>query len=294
MWLTFAILGYSLLAIVAILDKFIVSSERVRPIVYVFYSTAPAAGLLVFCPFIERFSVLWLWLVPLVAGISFTAGLYAMYAAFSKSEVSHAGPFIGAAIAFFTAFFSHYVLGESFTTRQLFAIGVLVIGSHFIARQTGRRGFYPGLQYALVAGAAFAAFFVTAKYVYVQVGFASGFVWLWGAIGLVGLSFIFSPALRRHLREKPARPKGHRLAVIAVDKILAFGAVVSIQYAVSTGSVAMVNALTGFQYALLALFVALLSRFFPKMFKENYAPGEAKQEGLAILIIGLGLYLLLT
>ena len=69
--------------------------------------------------------------------------------------------------------------------------------------------------------------------------------------------------------------------------------VVLAQYAISLGSVSVVNALNGFQYALVIVFVAILSKWRPKIFREEYTRGEIFSEILAVVLIAVGLALLL-
>ena len=84
------------------------------------------------------------------------------------------------------------------------------------------------------------------------------------------------------------------MALIVTDKVLGVVAVVLIQYAIAVGSVTLVNALAGVQYAFLVVVVGLLSAFSPRLFKEEYRRGEMAQEAFAVFIIGVGLALLIV
>ena len=69
-------------------------------------------------------------------------------------------------------------------------------------------------------------------------------------------------------------------------------AVVVIQYAAAVGSVTLVNALNGLEFAILIILVFLLSKFWPKKFQENYSTLVIIQESVAVIVIGIGLFLL--
>ena len=104
---------------------------------------------------------------------------------------------------------------------------------------------------------------------------------------------IFHPTILDEIKNKISYHRQQRsLFLVGVDKILGVIGVVLIQYAIAIGSVSLVNALNGLQYAFLVVFVMLLSKFSPQRFKENYQKDEAAQEVLAVIIIMIGLVLL--
>lgn len=61
-------------------------------------------------------------------------------------------------------------------------------------------------------------------------------------------------------------------------------------YAISFGSVAIINALQGVQYAFLLLFAWLLTLFYPKIIKEDISKKILWKKIGAIVLISLGLY----
>ena len=64
-------------------------------------------------------------------------------------------------------------------------------------------------------------------------------------------------------------------------------------YAIFLGSVAIVNALQGVQFAFLLVLGGLISVFFPKLLKENVSKMVIIQKILAIVLISLGLYFII-
>ncbi len=295
MWLYFALFGYACLAVVSILDKFILSKEKVSPIVFVFYSTVflfPLAG---FIPWLTPLPTPLYWILILVGASAFVFSLWMMYLAFQKSEVSHSGPLIGALIPLFILVLSGVFLGEQIMPAQIFGVILLSLGTLIIAiqKKEPHHDFLETIKFAGASAFFFAIFHVTAKSLYSEFGFSNGFFYLWGAVGIIGLSFVLSREVRRvifHRQPTPTPPKrGLQVITVVADKVLSAFGVFLVQYAVSLGSVTKVNALNGFQYGLLIILVAGLSRFSPKLFAERYGAGEFKQELLAVLIIAIGL-----
>ncbi len=305
MWLYLAFIGYTALALVGILDKFILSSEKVKPIVFVFYSTVFAVPVLLAAPFGVRLLSMTSWPLAVIGGVSYSCALYTMYKGYQESEVSHVGPLIGAAIPFFVLLLSSVFLEEQVHTRQVVAIAVLIAGCLVISFEQSKlhNGWHRGMLWGIASGLFYSFFFVIAKYLYTTVGFFSGFVWLWGSMGVSGLLLLLSRTARGYIfgashhtpkiEKKPMRTR-HALLFIIGDKVLSVVGVVFIQLAIAMGSVSVVNAMVGLQYALLIVFVALLSKFVPRFFREEYAAGEALQESVAVVLIIIGLGLLLT
>jgi hypothetical protein len=61
-------------------------------------------------------------------------------------------------------------------------------------------------------------------------------------------------------------------------------------YAVFLGSVVLVNALQGVQYAFLLIISTGLALFAPKLLKENFSWRITIQKAAAVLVIVLGFY----
>lgn len=297
MWITIAVLGYAALAVVSILDKFILAERPVSPRVFVFYSSIFALPILALIPF----GVIWPKTgldagLAMISGLAFSFALWSMYLALKEGEVSHIGPFIGAVTPLVILALSPLFLPEILTGRQFWAMGLLIVGTLLISVEKSDRhnGLHIGFVWAFLAAALFAVSHLAAKYLYDAYGFYSGFVWTRGAIGLFGLLMLFLPSLRRDLLAAPlAEKKSRGLLLVSADKILGVVGVVLVQYAIALGSVAIVNALAGAQYALLVILVALFTRFAPKIFREVYTRDEIIMESAAVLIITAGLFLLI-
>lgn len=299
MWITIAIIGYALLAVVGILDKFILSDKKVSPILFVFYSSIFVLPLIILLPFgIEWPERTMQWGIVAVAGIFFALGLYTMYRGFVESEISHVGPLVGGATPLFVIILSRIFLNECLSGTQYWASALLILGAFIIAFEKSKKhnGLHVGILWGLLAGLLFAVSHVASKYVYDLLGFYSGLVLTRVALGACGLVLLCTPAVRRELfftRPRAHHRQNNNLAIVAINKILGVIGVLLVQYAIALGSVSVVNALGGVQYALLVALVFLLSKFAPRLFKEQYAPKELRQEFIAVLIISFGLYFLI-
>lgn len=301
MWFFLALLGYLFLAIVFILDKFLLSQKQAvgDPKVYTAYSTIFMAGALAALPFGggALAGVDWLWAA--ISGITFGLGLYAMFIAVKAGEASHIDPFIGAMVTVATLFLAQVFLQEQLSGMQYTGVVVLLSASYLlvIKKDAGRSGFHSGLLWAIAAGVFFALSHVSAKYLYGAYDFVSVFVWTKASTALVGLALLCVPSVRQRFQKKKTPEKRERAtwrttAIIVVDKALGIAGVILIQYAIFSGSVTLVNAISGLQYVFMFLFIYLLTRFAPRIFRESFTRHELLTQSVALVLVLVGSALL--
>lgn len=302
MWLVIAIIGYVILGVVSILDKFILSKTVVKPSVFVFYSSAFTLPIFLLIPFgVNWIHGVWDWLIAIASSVTFVLALWTMYKGFLQSEVSHVGPLVGAATPFFVLLLNPFLIGEQLTGRSVLAVAVLIVGSLIISFEQSKqhRGWHMGMFWGVLAGLFYALSNIASKYIYDIYGFYSGLVWTRLALGVCGALLLFDKEVWNAVFHRPKRhflkPRTNtsQLALVGTDKILGLIGVLLVQFAIATGSVTIVNALNGVQYAALVVMVALMSKFVPRIFKEQYTTKEIVQEILAVLIIGVGLAILI-
>lgn len=301
MWLLLTIIGCLLLAVVNILDKFIVT-KSIKPVLFVFYSTVIALPIFLLVPFEVNFLTNSTdWLLALLSGLSFGGALWFMYKGFSESEVSHVGPLVGAAISLFVFILSQIFLGEKITLLQIGGIFILIFGSLLISLEKSKmhNGWHRGMLWGVLAGLLFAISNVATKYIYNHYDFYSGFIWTRGFTGISALIVLFFPSVCKTVFKKHAKggisivSNFHKLILVGTNKLLGIIGVILIQYATAIGSVSLVNALTGVQFAFLVLLVALLSKYNPSLFREKYSKLEIVQEIAAVFLIGIAVALLM-
>jgi drug/metabolite transporter (DMT)-like permease len=141
----------------------------------------------------------------------------------------------------------------------------------------------------------FALFYVTMKYIYLHQPFIGGFAW--SRLGsFLGAIFIFLvPQWREKIKDhqdEAKKPKNF-IFFLAV-RIFASLAFIALNWSLSLGNVAMINALQGTQYLFLILLVLLISSKFPKILHEELGRGVLMQKVFGVVLVGLGLYVLVS
>lgn len=296
-WFFIAFLGYTLLAVVFVLDKLILTQNVSKPSVYAFYSTIFLFVAFLAFPFGVQMLVGIDWIWALISGLGFGFALWTMYIAVESGEASHIDPFIGAAVTISTFGLSSVLLAESLSTNQMYGIVVLVFASLLLSFEVSKRhtGIHAGFAWGALSGLLFGLSHVTAKYVYVSYDFLTGFVWTRGFVGLVGIIALLAPAVRASFKKRKRKKTKEEekkslqtFTIISIDKILGIIAVVLVQYASSIGDTTPVFAMTGIQYALMFILIFLLSKFTPKLFKECFTRRELWIQSAAIVLVVIG------
>ena len=106
---------------------------------------------------------------------------------------------------------------------------------------------------------------------------------------------ICSPGVLHGIRSNKNTGKSKtqsKIGIIFASKALGAVSLVLIQYSIALGSVTIINALAGIQYALMFIFIYLLTRFFPRLFKEYFTRRELLVESGSIILMVIGLFLL--
>ena len=294
MYLFFSFIGYFCLALVAILDKFIVSNQKSKPAVYAFYTAIVMLPILLLqfyfgFPFLNND---WLW--GLVSGITFGLAMWTLFLAVAEGEASHIGPFNGAMLTLITYLLSNTFLNERLTGLQILGVIILSLACLLLAFEKSKHhsGFHKGFIWAIISGLFFAVSLVSIKYLYLHYEFWPSFIWARGTAGLLGVAMLILPSIRKSFKkvknQEQKNKQEKKVLVILSNKVLSVVATVLLQYATAIGSVIIVNALGGLQYALMFLLIYISTKFFPKFFKEYFTKRELVMEIMAIILIIIG------
>jgi drug/metabolite transporter (DMT)-like permease len=294
LFLTIAISAYMLFALNGIADKFLLTRAIKHPSTYAFYSGVSAILILVLAPFFLKPISLLTFYVALIAGALFAYGLYFLYSAASKHDISISRllPIEGGLVPLFTLILSYTILGERLSQNQLLAFGFLVIGAVLISIKYDRHhGWHlKAWKEAALAAVFFALSFVFTKYVYNQTPFLSGLIWTRMGLVIGAASFLLVREYRKHIFAAPEK-------VSSNNKMIFYGARISgglggflQNYAISLGSVSIVNALQGTQFVFILILTSFISIYYPKILEEKITRYIIIQKIIAILLISFGLF----
>ena len=319
MWILIAILSYFINAGVYVADKFLLSKKIHSSISYAFFVGIWSIFNFVILPLDFWIPNLREFSLDILGGFLFLITLVVWYKALHQSEATRVVPVVGALTPIFSFALSYIFFGEIFTERQFLAFTILVIGGvlisvkHtkiYIVQEVAEKfktifGDFLGAVHAhyrptrrliinsLASALLFASYYVLMKYIYSQQPFIGGFVWsrLGTFIGVLLMLFVTDWRRKIFVQQKGQKSPKNMSFFLAV-RLSAALAFILLNWAISLGNVAMINALQGIQFSFLLVLVLILSKKFPKVLDEEMGRGVMFQKTIGVILVSLGLYML--
>ncbi|MDD2681120.1 MAG: EamA family transporter [Patescibacteria group bacterium] len=309
-WFIVALTAYFLLAITNLIDKFLVEKVLGSARAYTFIACIMGASVLIIAPWFLSWPGFNFFLFNIFLGFVFAAALLFLYASLRRGEASRAVVIIGGSTPVFSLPLSYLILGDNFSSSQLLAMGLLILGVTVVAFLPKLKlGFWDkvlsslnlkqkysshSIFFALASGFMYALYFVGSKMAYGEQDFLSAFLWIRLGAALAVIFILLSPRARREIKSlferKPSRKRNQSL--IIGNQILGSLGFVLQNYAIYLGPVALVNALQGVQYAWIIVLGLIVSLLAPKILKEDISWRALSQKAFAILLISAGIYFL--
>ena len=295
-WVFLALLAHAGSAVVFVVDKSLLGSksEVSNPLKYTFYSALLAGAAIVILPFsyapLTAFVLSW----SAIAGLFHIVALWLFFRALKSGESSRVVPVAGSAVPLFTFIFAWLFLGEALNGLHVLAVVLLILGGALLSVKIVGGG---GLPFRVIVGAVisgifFAGYFATMKFVYSNTdSFLATFIYSRVTESLLALVVLYPFVLARNKKEKQVVLVGRKKSLVIGsvfmgNKVLAAGSFMLLSYAISLGSVSVVNALQGTQYILLLLLAVAVSMWWPRFFREEVGRVAIGQKIVGIMLLG--------
>lgn len=295
-WLVAIILSYLSFALASLGDKIVLAGPS-KPKSYTFFVGILSLFSVFIIPFVEFGFPSGIGLAFIVLeAIVYVAGLYAMFYALENFDVSKVMPTIGATqpviIAILSVFFWGY---QKLEGNEILAFIILLTGSVLISIDKNPKITKKSLEISLIASFLFSLDFIYSKFVFTEMSFWQGFIWMRIFSFIFVLIFLFDKGFRKEMEEENSGFNKKTGIVFIVAQI--FGGLANILqswaiFLVPVSYLAIMNSMKGIQYVFLFVLVVLISSFLPKVLKEEINNKIIIQKIVSILLIGLGLAIL--
>jgi drug/metabolite transporter (DMT)-like permease len=307
-WILLAVGAQFLNALVAIIDKRVVSDDKIlpKPFVYAFY-TCLISGAWIIVYFISLIPISF-WGIPVpsfehvfrptleVVALSFLAaytffiGLVSMFTAFRTADASDVVPVVGATSAIASFGLGYFFLYTPLSSNFALGIALLSIGTFLVSH------FHFPVKTALISihsGIFFALHYVAIKGLFMVTTFDDGFFWSRIAFMFFALSLLMVPHYFEIIKKQTKATSRHAGLLIFANKVLAGVSTLLILKATHLGDVAVVQALGGLQFVFI-LFIGIFFTLSPRKIKvgEVYHHETILQKALFVAIIALGFLVL--
>lgn len=293
-WLFIAIAAYLLNAIAATIDKVLLSNDIPHPEVYAFFISLLGGFGIVLAPWGLHLISWDLFLVVLLAGVFGVSSLWFFFKSLVLQEASRVVPIVGGIQPIIIFGLASYFIGEQLSAVQIFAVVLFILGGFLISHESGKKKTNKAwLFYALIAGLLFGGLHFTSKYLFEHLDFINGFVWPRISTMGIALLFLTRKSFRKKLRSNSKSAKPVSKGLFLLGQSAGAGFFVMINYAISLGSVTIINALQGVQYVFVFFLVSVISLFAPNILKEKINKKVLLQKFVALALIILGIILLI-
>lgn len=306
-WILFAVAAQFLNAIVALIDKRIVSDDKIlpRPFVYAFY-TCLIAGVWIVVYVISLLPIPFGFHLPAFSNVmrptlevvalsflsayTFFTALVSMFTALRSADASDVIPVVGATSAIATFALGYFFLNTPISQNFALGIFLLSVGTFLVSH------FHFELKTALIAihaGIFFALHYVSIKGIFMVTSFDDGFFWSRIAFVLYALSLLLVPSFYEKIKEQTKVTTRKAGYLIFSNKILAGISTILILKATDLGDVAVVQALGGLQYVFIFIIGLCVSIFAPKVVTgDKFHVETILQKALFLAVITIGFLVL--
>ncbi len=297
MWISVAIIGYVLLAVEAVMSKYILAARMKSWPIYAFYVGIFSAFGLIFAPFGLKWFGILPFAISFLSGIIFFLSLSFLFHSLIRSSASRVYILFGAASTISTAILARMMLGEVIPPKKALGIIFLLLGGIVISYK-----FYASRFFSHWRGATFAGILAAFSMILLKLGFNNGnFIngyivsrmgILFGALGAL-LIPEFRKSIFENIRKRKHRENVENLGGTIMAKAIAGLGTLLINYSIAIGSVAVVSALVSMQYLLTFVFALFLSFFFKDIFIEKFSVLNFLTKIAGILLVALGTMLVI-
>ena len=298
-WFWIVILGHLLTAVGFVLGKALLSKTFTDAYVFTFFIGVLGLGSLLLIPFGFDIPDARTIIFNFVAGGLLAIAFLYFNLALQGTEASRIVPFVGALIPLFSLVFELLFMDGSFSTVQLIAFAVLVVGSVIITIEYKsapgeKRAKTPRLIwiYGFLAAVLFAVSFGMTAIAFTHQQFLSAFIWMRIGTFLGVVGFLSDAARRQAIKESISVFAGKGGVLYLTTQAVSGLGFVLITYALSLASVAIVNAMQGVQYVFLLGLAMVGSLKYPELLKENLGRSSLGVKVTGMVVISLGIVLL--
>lgn len=306
-WILIAALGQFLHAIVAVIDKYIVSDEQgmPRPFVYAFYTTVLGGTWLVLfaigalpglnmtgLPQLSNVEAPTLTVVALsfLAGYTIFMALVSLFDALKHADASNVMPIVGSISAMATLGLSYLFLDAQLSTNFIYGVVILSAGTLLVAQTL------PKIDVALHvvhSGLFFGLHIITMKGLFVETSFDNGLFWSRVGFVLFALSLLLVPTYLKKITEQTKTTSKKTGGLVLLAKVLAGVGAFLLLKATDVGEVSVVQALDGLKFVFILIISTMFAHWLPASATDrDTRPGTIFRKVLFVVVIVAGFFML--
>lgn len=289
LWLIYASIAYLLWAVTSLVDKVLLNKKFKKPLVYAVVGTLFQIVVYVSLAF-QDFSLppTDITLLGLLGGSMSLLSLSIFFKALSLDDASTVIPLL-AITPVYVLLFSFLFLGHQPSHNELLAFTFFLLGGILLALQNStlkKINLSPAFAWSTFASWLFAIQYTLWGYVFERVDKFDGYILIRSGAIVTALVLLMIPMIKREA-SKIIRSSKKLLPILFVNVCIALVGQFYLNAAISEGKVALVNAAQSIQHVSVFLFGLILSRYLPKLIKENTSRTVVLRKITALVCISI-------
>ena len=295
-WLLVIIVAYLFFGFASLCDKLVLNGKA-NPKTYTFYVGISSILVILIIPFVRLG-------FPGPTGFIFTAldaivhlaGMYAMFLALRRFDVSRVVATIGATQPIFIFILTWLFWGpQLMPLMDILAFILLLIGSIVISIEKNIKITGDYVKITIFSSIMFSSDYIFSKFVYLNQPFLQGIIWIRMFVFLFALLLLIGKNSRKEIFSGKIISNKKKQTAFLCAQASGWLANFLQSFAISLAPIAFlatVNSLRGIQYIFLFLMTLFISIFLPKLLKEKLSRRIVLQKVISIFIIAVGLAML--
>ena len=286
------IFQYLVQATVDLMDKFLISTRKIEPVNYTFYTVVTGLVLLLVWPWTFAALPLKFILLNLFSGAIFSLAMYVFFVALSQGEVSRVIPYVFGLVPVFDILIANVTGRDVLSANELAAVFVLIPGALIVSHQKGE---FWGRHVALKT---LSAFLFSCYYAFWQYSSQVGPVLnslIYNRIGAAAvlLILLLLPGFRKKVFTfEKVEKKSSTSFIFLFKQVLGGANFIFLSFLYSLGTISIINALQGFRYVFLLILSWFIASKRSHLIKEQADRKIILQKSFGVALIFMGVILL--
>ncbi len=283
-----SIFQYFLAAVTDVLDKFLISKEKIEPVNYTFYTVVTGAVLLIIWPWVFADLALKYVLLDLFSGAVFSLVMYLFFRVLANGEVSRVVPFIFGLVPVFDSLIAFTTGRNSLLAHEVAAMFLLVPGALIISHNSNSN-WSKHVFTKLLCAFGFSAYYALWQYAAQNGPALNNLMWNRLGAALVLIILLILPSFRKKVfAVKHVANKKKTGSLFLFKQLLGGANFIFFSFLLLKGKISVINSLQGFRYVFIFLIALLLSHSFSFILKEQINKKIIGQKFFGLILICLG------
>ncbi|MBI5530846.1 MAG: hypothetical protein HY918_05145 [Candidatus Doudnabacteria bacterium] len=284
-----AIFQYAVQATVDLMDKFLISTRKIEPLAYTFYTVVMGLLIVLIWPLTYFSLPIKFILLNLLSGAFFSLVMYVFFKALSQGEASRVVPFVFGLVPVFDILISITTGRGILTAAEVAAMCLLIPGALLVSHQKHSSW---GKHLALKTASAFlfSSYYALWKFG-AQLGPTLNNL-IWNRLGAAAVLLVLLcwPIFRKKIFsvQQKVPNKKSTAAMFLFKQVLGGANFIFLSFLFVLGKISIINALQGFRYIFLLLFSKLITKKRRHLIEEDDSKFVFTQKTAGIILIFLG------